>query len=123
MSYFFNIERIVYQATLEELFEENKKKVGVQQKLNMLAGRSEFTEILLKEVDKYKLVLNDVWACVDRIYHDVSKHARGNREPIQLNMGLFTRNELVVLISFFRLQQKWCSALEWEVVWTQKEEV
>jgi hypothetical protein len=123
MSYFFNIERIVYQATLEELFEENKTKVGVQQKLNMLARRSHFNEILLEEVDKHKLVLKDVWACVDNIYHEVSKHAHGNREPIQLNMGMFTRNELVVLISFFRLQQKWSSALKWEVVWIQKEEV
>jgi hypothetical protein len=120
MSYFFNIERIVYRATLEELFEENKTKVGVQQKLNMLARRSDFNEILLEEVDKRKLVLKDVWACVDKIYHEVSKHAHGNREPIQLKVEEFTKNELVVLISFFRLQKKWSYALEWQVVWTQK---
>jgi hypothetical protein len=117
MSYFFNIERIAFHAEIEDRFKENKKaKAGVQQKLTMLARSSEFKGILQEEVDKRKLVPKDAWACVDKIYHEVSKHAHGNSEPIQLDKGMFTPNELVVLISFFRLQQNWQGALEWEVV-------
>jgi len=51
-----------------------------------------------------KLVLGDVQNFVDKIYHEVSKHAHGNTSFITLNEGEFPGGELVVLISFFRLQ-------------------
>jgi hypothetical protein len=115
------IERIVFQAKLEGQFKEGQKKgqkkVGVQGKLDNLAELSEFKDILQDEVAKHKLVYLEAWRCVAKIYHEVSKHAHGNTEPILLERRYFTASELVVLISFFRLQEKWSSALEWELEW------
>jgi hypothetical protein len=116
------IERIVFQAKLEGLFKEEgqkkgQKTVGVQAKLDKLAKLSDFKDILQDEVAKHKLAYLEAWRCVDKIYHEASKHAHGNTEPILLERRYFTASELVVLISFFRLQEKWSGALEWEEDW------
>jgi len=95
------VERIVYQAELENQFEKGKKKVGVQENLDILAKGSDFNNILKNEVDKHKLVYADAKRRVNKIYHEVSKHAHGNTEPIRLERRYYTASELVVLISFF----------------------
>ena len=99
------IERIVYQAELENQL-EGKKKVGVQEQLDNLAKRSDFNNILKNGVGKHKLVYADARRCVNKVYHGVSKHAHGNTEPIPLERRYYTASELVLLISFFRLQEK-----------------
>ena len=81
-----------------------KNKGGVQSKLNALARTSEFQRILQQEVKDHKLVLQDVQKCVGTIYREVCKRPHGNTGFITLNEGEFTMGELVVLISFFRLQ-------------------
>ena len=92
------VERFVYQAELENQFEKGKKKVGVQENLDILAKGSDFNNILKNEVDKHKLVYADAKRRVNKIYHEVSKHAHGNTEPILLGRRYFTAFELVVLI-------------------------
>jgi len=71
-----------------------------------LAERADFKAILQKEVAAHKLVYDDPWSCVKKIYHEVSKHAHENTEPIVLDRRYFTPNELVVLTAFFRVQEK-----------------
>jgi len=94
-----------------------KNKGGVQSKLNALARTSEFQRILQQEVKDHKLVLQDVQKCVGTIYREVCKRPHGNTGFITLNEGEFTMGELVVLISFFRLQSKWANALDWKAIW------
>ena len=94
-----------------------KLGTGVQKRLNLLAEKPGFKKIFTEEVEKRKLVPKDVNASLYGIYGQASKHAHGNHEPIMLREGDFTAGEIVVLISFFRLQEKWGNALKWEVVW------
>jgi len=111
------IERIVFHASLERQLKREPRKAGVQKKLDHLAEREDFQAILQEEVAAHKLVYDDVWSCVKKIYHEVSKHAHGNTEPIVLDRRYYTPNELVVLTAFFRLQEKWSGALEWKENW------
>ena len=88
-------------------------KGGTQQRLNALAETPAFRNILEEEIDKRKLVPKDVERCILNLYHEVSKHAHGNTMQIEINKRLFTPDELCALVSFFRLQGKWCYPLDW----------
>ena len=79
-------------------------KAGVQAKLNALAETPEFQQILLEVIEEHNLVPRDVQQCVDKIYHEVSKHAHGNSGFILFKESEFTRGELGVLTSFFRFK-------------------
>jgi len=94
------IERITTRAVAEKVI---TVKGGYQQELDQLVERSGFKEILQEVVDKHKPVPKDIRMSVDTIYHEVSKHANGNCEPIRLKEGDYTAGEMVVLTSFFRL--------------------
>jgi len=102
----------------------NKKvildKAGVQAKLNALAQTPEFKQILREVVEDHNLVLRDVQQCVDKIYHEVSKHAHGNNGFIVFEESQFARGEMGVLTSFFRLQSKWDNPLDWKAVWEKR---
>jgi hypothetical protein len=115
------IERIVFHANLEGQLKRELRNAGVQKQLDHLAERADFKAILQKEVAAHKLVYDEAWSCVKNIYHEVSKHAHGNTEPILLDRRCFTPNELVVLTAFFRLQEKWSGALEWKENWGAQE--
>jgi hypothetical protein len=65
------IERIAFRATMEGMV---PAKGGVQRKLDKLAERSDFKEILREEVTKTSLSLKTS-INVEKIYHEVSKHA------------------------------------------------
>jgi len=92
---------------------EPRAKRDVQQELSKLAERADFKAILQEEVERRNLVFTDVQDCVAGIYGVVSKHPHGSTATIWLNENVFTPRELVVLISFFRLQDKWGHALKW----------
>ena len=113
------IERIVFHAQLQDHFKEGQKKLGIQEKLEDLAERSDFKNILQNEVDKQKLVYADAWRCVNKICRKASKHADRNNMPILLERCYFTVPELVELISFLRLQEKWSGRLLREWYWRE----
>jgi hypothetical protein len=105
--------RITYQATLSK---EISHHGGVQQKLNKLAKRPDFKNLLQIQVTQCKLVLKDVEACVPNIYHEVSKHAHGNTGVVELRGNDYTVNDLAVLAAFFELQKQWTNPLVWKEV-------
>ena len=96
--------------------------LGVQKTLDKLAEKPEFKAILLEEIDKRRVCMTDVQSCLHNIYHEASKRAHGNTSPIILNEAEFSDREMVVLISFFRLQDKWRNSLQWNAVWKEVEE-
>jgi len=96
---------------------------GIQLKLNTLAARREFQEILRDEVEKHKLVLPDVQRGIKMIYHELSKHAHGNIGAVKLEERHFRPGELAILISFFRLQDGWGNPIEWREALKPKEKI
>jgi hypothetical protein len=119
-SSFYVVERLVFHAGQQKGIKTHRpsdwSQMGIQKQLNALAKLPAFRKILENEVNKRKLVLRDVESCVGHIYHEVAKHAHGNREVIEINEQDFGPNELAALVSFFRLQSQWPNALHWKVV-------
>src|SRR4051794_35515512 len=107
------VERITYQATLED--KVGKKVRGVQQKLDELALTDEFVILLRNEGEARGLRLLDVWTCVGDLYHEVSKHARGNDGCIALHEEHYTSDGFAVLVAYFKVQDKWTQPLQWYI--------
>jgi len=98
------------------MINEAPANLGVQRTLNKLAETTEFEDILLEEAGKRLLAMKDVKNCLNNIYPEVCMRAHGNDTLITLKEGEFSEGEMVVLIAFFRLQDKWGNSLQWEAV-------
>lgn len=55
----------------------------------------------------------DIFICVEHLYHEHSKHAHGNDTTITIRAKHYTPGEAAMLITFFKLQDKWNHALPW----------
>ena len=74
--------------------------VEVQEGLNKLAQRSEFTEILHKEVQARKLVVEDVMACLSNLYDKVCKRTKDMEDAmVVVRAARYTDNERALLSS------------------------
>jgi hypothetical protein len=121
-SYFFMIERISFHAMVEHVVVDTGP-TSVQKRLKQLARKSDFKAILKKQVDQHKLVLQDVQSCAGGIYGKLPQHPEQYSPPILLKEDDFRADELVALITFFRIQNKWAYPVPWKVVWKSGEEI
>ena len=88
--------------------------VEVQEGLNKLAQRSEFTEILHKEVQARKLVVEDVMACLSNLYDKVCKRTKDMEDAmVVVRAARYTDNERAALIVLLKLQKNWLYPLDW----------
>ena len=88
---------MVYLAKLEKKI---PPAAGVQGGLNKLAQRSEFTEILHKEVQARKLVVEDVMACLSNLYDKVCKRTKDMEDAmVVVRAARYTDNERALLSS------------------------
>ena len=102
---------MVYLAKLEKKI---PPAVRVQGGLNKLAQRSEFTEILHKEVQARKLVVEDVMACLKRLYNKVCKRTNDMEDDMVIvRASRYTDNERAALVVLLKLQKDWLCPLDW----------
>ncbi|PUU72883.1 hypothetical protein B9Z19DRAFT_1136436 [Tuber borchii] len=105
------LERMVYLAKLEEKIPPT---VGVQEGLDKLAQRSEFTEVLHKEVQARKLVVEDVMACLNHLYDKVCKRTKEMEDAmVVVRAARYTDNERAALVVLLKLQDNWLDPLDW----------
>lgn len=107
------VERICYQAVLEKHILHSG---GVQERLNAIAKIPVFAKVYEEEIARRKLTKIDVDSCRKRIYHELSKHAHGNQGVITIRSKNFTPNELVAVVSYYKMQDTWNNCLTWEEV-------
>ncbi|PUU84197.1 hypothetical protein B9Z19DRAFT_1118042 [Tuber borchii] len=87
---------------------------GVQEGLDKLAQRSEFTEVLHKEVQARKLVVEDVMACLNHVYDKVCKRTKDMEDAmVVVRVARYTDNERAALVVFLKLQDNWLYPLDW----------
>ena len=102
---------MVFLAKLEKKIPPT---VEVQEGLNKLAQRSEFTEILHKEVQARKLVVEDVMACLNHLYNKVCKRTNDMEDSVVVvRASRYTDNERAALIVLLKLQKDWLYPLDW----------
>ncbi|PUU72879.1 hypothetical protein B9Z19DRAFT_1069412 [Tuber borchii] len=88
--------------------------VGVQEGLDKLAQRSEFTEVLHKEVQARKLVVEDVMACLNHLYDKVCKRTKEMEDAmVVVRAARYTDNERAALVVLLKLQDNWLDPLDW----------
>ncbi|KAL0633277.1 hypothetical protein Q9L58_007830 [Maublancomyces gigas] len=104
------LERICYQAVLDQRIPNVS---GTQRKLDALASTDAFGEIYMLEISTRKLIMRDVERCRKNIYHELSKHAHGNEGTILIRRQDFTPEEVVAVLSYYKLQDAWNNALPW----------
>ncbi|KAG0642233.1 hypothetical protein HOY80DRAFT_1107960 [Tuber brumale] len=105
-------EHIVRQANLN-LEKGVKSPVEIQSGIDEMAKLNDFEDALSKEVKTRKLELEDVKACVQHIYLQLSKHARGNNGKIVIREGDHTVNEVAALVAIFRRQEELGNGISW----------
>jgi len=105
---------MVFLAELEKKVPET---VGIQDGLDKLARRPEFTEVLDKEVLKRKLAAEDVMDCVGQLYAKVCNNTNGNdatrSNVIIVRPTEFGDNERAALVVFLIVQSNWICPLDW----------
>ena len=59
--------------------------------------------------------MRDIFTCVEHLYHEVSKHARGNELIITIRAKDYVPGGVATLIAYLKLQEKWPHALPWRL--------
>ncbi|CUS08520.1 unnamed protein product [Tuber aestivum] len=87
---------------------------GMQDGLVKLAERPEFKSALQAEADKWKLVPDQIKACVPHLYHKLSLHAHGNDAMITIREKDFHFHERAALVALMSMEGKWPNGLAWK---------
>jgi len=105
---------MVFLAKLEE---KVPATAGIQDGLDILAQRPEFTKALNKEVQERKLAAENVLDCVGHLYAKVGNNTDGNdatwTNAINVRFTEFGDDERAALVVFLNVQSKWLGALDW----------
>ncbi|KAG0135080.1 hypothetical protein HOY82DRAFT_537014 [Tuber indicum] len=115
----FNVRgALVFNARLDKKIDS---KVGTQKGLNELAQKTEFKEILDKEVQERHLVYSDVEQCFPHLYDHVSMNISTNGYGndcmiIVIRVLDFSPNERAALVALLKLQKNWYNPLGWQEV-------
>ncbi|KAF8459625.1 hypothetical protein BDZ91DRAFT_785683 [Kalaharituber pfeilii] len=107
------LDRIAFHAVLERKIVHGG---DTKEKLDLISKTEEFKEILAEEVYTRGLLLDDVQACIGKLYDRIARNAQGNTAKIEINREHFKAEEVAALVAFFRLQEEWGNSIKWEEI-------
>lgn len=88
---------------------------GLQDRLNELADKPEFLEIVEEEVDYRSLEHEKIYASVYQLEKVITKHCGGNDGPtITIKPKDYNKYERAAFAAFLKLQDTWDHALRWK---------